>query len=50
MTVAYVVIRPAVALSALGAEIGFVAGRFIGTLVTGSNPGPECAKLKKALC
>lgn len=41
MTVAYVVIRPVVALSALGAKIGFVLGRFIGTLVT--NLEPVCA-------
>lgn len=46
MTVAYVVIRPVVALSALGAKIGFVLGRFIGTLVR--NLEPVCA-VKKAL-
>lgn len=40
MTVAYVVIRPVVALSALGAKIGFALGCFIGTLVT--NLGTVC--------
>lgn len=42
MTVAYVVIRPVVALSVLGAKIGFVLGCFIGTLVT--NLGTVCFK------
>lgn len=40
MTVAYVVIRPVVALRALGAKIGFALGCFIGTLVT--NLGTVC--------
>lgn len=42
MTVAYVVIRPVVALRALGAKIGFALGCFIGTLVT--NLGTVCFK------
>lgn len=50
MTVAYVVIRPVVALSALGAKIGFVVGRFIGTLVTNLEPLSTVKKLSTYVC